>query len=158
MSDRIMVLRDGHVQQVGTPTELYLRPSNAFVASFMGPANMFAGTVVSHSERVALRLNSTVQQEIVGIVRDSVREQLKEHASLLCRPDDVLVHQEPSNQSNVLAGTVSHSSFVGGRWRTLTTVGDEKEHTVLAFAPSQLKLDQRVWLELPPERCQIVPE
>lgn len=160
MSDRIMVLRDGHVQQVGTPTELYLRPANAFVASFMGPANMFAGSVVSGSEHTALRLNSTMQQEIIGVVRESVREQLKEHASLMCRPDDVLVYQEQQkfNHPNVLAGVVSHSSFVGGRWRTLVAVGDEKEHNVLAFAPSQLELDQRVWLELPPERCQIVPE
>ena len=158
MSDRIMVLRDGHVQQVGTPTELYLRPANAFVASFMGPANMFAGSVVSLSGHTAIHLNSTIQQEIVGTVRESVREQLKEHASLLCRPDDILVHREPCSQPNILAGTVSHSSFVGGRWRTLTTVGDEKEHIVLAFAPSQLELNAPVWLELPPEHCQIVPE
>ena len=158
MSDRIMVLRDGHVQQVGTPIELYLHPANAFVASFMGPANMFGGTVISHPDSVALRLNSTVQQEIVGVVRDSVREQLKDHASLLCRPDDILVHQEPLNRPNTLVGTVTHSSFVGGRWRTLIAVGAEKEYSVLAFAPSQLELDQRIWLELPPEHCQIVPE
>ncbi len=36
MSDRIMVLRDGKVQQVGTPTDLYLHPANPFVASFIG--------------------------------------------------------------------------------------------------------------------------
>ncbi|GAC1357810.1 MAG: ABC transporter ATP-binding protein [Ktedonobacteraceae bacterium] len=160
MSDRIMVLRDGHVQQVGTPTELYLRPTNAFVASFMGPANMFTGKVVQYAEHVALHLNGTVQKEIVGIVRETVRGQLKEHASLLCRPDDIFVHQElqTPRHANLLAGTVSHSSFVGGRWRTLVAVGDEKEYNVLAFAPSQLQLDQQVWLELPPERCQIVPE
>ncbi len=160
MSDRIMVLRDGHVQQVGTPTELYLYPANAFVASFMGPANMFAGEVVSLAEHAAIRLSSSVQQEIVGVVRESVRAQLKEHASLLCRPDDIMVHQEQqkSNSVNMLTGTVTHSSFVGGSWRTLVAVGSEREHTVLAFAPSQLQLDRQVWLELPPERCQIVPE
>ena len=160
MSDRIMVLRDGHVQQVGTPIELYVHPANAFVASFMGPANMFAGYVVSHSAHTAIRLNNSVQQEVTGVVREDVREQLKEHASLLCRPDDVLVHQElrKFNNTNILVGTVSHSSFVGGRWRTLVAVGDNKEYNMLAFAPSQLEIEQQVWLELPPERCQIVPE
>ncbi len=160
MSDRIMVLRDGQVQQIGTPTELYLHPLNAFVASFMGPANMFAGEVVQHPEHVALHLNSTIQKEIVGTVQEIVREQLQEHASLLCRPDDVRVYQEQRvfEHKNVLVGTVLHSSFVGGRWRTLVNVGNEKGYSVLAFAPSQLHVDQQVWLELPPERCQIVPE
>jgi ABC-type sugar transport system ATPase subunit len=37
MSDRIMVLRDGYIQQVGTPRELYVHPENAFVAAFMRP-------------------------------------------------------------------------------------------------------------------------
>ncbi len=160
MSDRIMVLRDGHVQQVGTPIELYLHPANAFVASFMGPANMFAGEMVPHPEQGVVRLNGTLQQEITGIIHAAVRPRLKEHASLLCRPDDVIVHQhlQQDKDTNMLVGTVSHSSFVGGRWRTLIAVGHEKEYNVLAFAPFQLQLDQQVWLEMPHERCQVVPE
>jgi len=158
MSDRIMVLRDGHVQQVGTPTELYQHPTNAFVASFMGPANMFFGAVAQHPGHMALHWNST--QEIIGSIPETLRVQLKERAGLLCRPDDIFVHQKVRDFShaNVLTGTVSHSSFVGGRWRTLVAVGEQKEQSVLAFAPEQLQLDQQVWLELPPERCQIVPE
>ncbi len=160
MSDRIMVLRDGHVQQVGTPTELYLRPTNAFVASFMGAANIFVGEVVTHAERTALRLNGTMQQEIVGIVRETVSVRDKERASLLCRPDDVRVYQEKHDaveHTNIMKGMVLHSSFVGGRWRTLVNIGNDEEQSVLAFSPTQLHPQQDVWLELPPERCQIVP-
>lgn len=159
MSDRIMVLRDGQVQQVGTPTELYLRPANAFVASFMGPANMFAGEVIQHTEHVALRLNGSIQQEITGIVQETVSVHAHEHASLLCRPDDVRVYQEQqaAERMNVLSGVVLHSSFVGGRWRTLVNIGNDEEHSILAFAPTQLHPQQAVWLELPQERCQIVP-
>lgn len=159
MSDRIMVLRDGQVQQIGTPTELYLRPANAFVASFMGPANMFVGDVVQHADHTALRLNGTVQQEITGLVQETISVHAQEHASLLCRPDDVRLHQEQRafEHGNILAGTVLHSSFVGGRWRTLVNVGNDDEHSVLAFASTQLSPQQAVWLELPPDRCQIVP-
>ena len=47
MADRIVVLRDGHIEQVGTPLELYDRPANAFVASFIGSPsmNLFTGHV-----------------------------------------------------------------------------------------------------------------
>lgn len=50
MADRIVVLRDGHIEQVGTPLELYDRPANAFVASFIGSPsmNLFTGHVEQH--------------------------------------------------------------------------------------------------------------
>lgn len=159
MSDRIMVLRDGQVQQIGTPTELYLRPANAFVASFMGPANMFVGDVIHHTDHVSLRLNGAIQQEITGMVQETMSMHEQEHASLLCRPDDVRLYQERRafEHANVIAGVVLHSSFVGGRWRTLVNVGNGEERSVLAFASIPLRPQQTVWLELPPERCQIVP-
>jgi ABC-type Fe3+/spermidine/putrescine transport system ATPase subunit len=45
LSDRIVVLDDGRVQQVATPDEAYLHPSNRFVADFLGTANFFEGTL-----------------------------------------------------------------------------------------------------------------
>jgi spermidine/putrescine transport system ATP-binding protein len=47
MSDRIAVMNAGRIQQVGTPREVYERPSNRFVAEFMGHSNFFEGTVAS---------------------------------------------------------------------------------------------------------------
>jgi spermidine/putrescine transport system ATP-binding protein len=47
MSDRVGVMSNGVLQQVGTPQEIYNHPSNAFVASFVGENNVFAGRVVS---------------------------------------------------------------------------------------------------------------
>lgn len=61
MADRIAVLRDGHVEQVGAPDELYERPATRFVAGFLGDANLFpAGTpgeeIVVRPERLRLAL------------------------------------------------------------------------------------------------------
>ena len=169
MSDRIMVLKDGKVQQIGTPTDLYQHPANAFVASFMGAANMFPGELVRDEDMIAVRLERVVQEEkmLVGNVDDDLREKLNGRGSLLCRPDDVRLHQEKqsigqsngaiSTATNLLTGTVMHSSFVGGRWRTLVDVGDGEKRIVLAFAPVPFQMEQRVWVELPVERCHIVP-
>ena len=46
MSDRIAVMNAGNVDQIGSPTEIYDRPSTVFVASFIGQANLWAGTTV----------------------------------------------------------------------------------------------------------------
>jgi spermidine/putrescine transport system ATP-binding protein len=47
MSDRLAVLRDGRLMQVGAPSEVYSRPANAYVASFLGTANMYDAVVTS---------------------------------------------------------------------------------------------------------------
>jgi iron(III) transport system ATP-binding protein len=53
LSDRVVVLRDGVVQQVGTPREIYSEPANSFVADFVGYDNILPGTVVHASDRGA---------------------------------------------------------------------------------------------------------
>jgi len=47
MSDRIAVMNHGRIEQIGTPTELYERPANRFVGSFLGESNFFEGTVTA---------------------------------------------------------------------------------------------------------------
>jgi hypothetical protein len=66
-------------------------------------------------------------------------------------------NQQPAGRLNIVPGIILHASFVGGRWRTLVKYGEKQEHTVLAFATTQPTLNAKVWLELPPELCQIVP-
>ena len=46
MSDRIIIFKDGHIEQVGTPQDIYHRPSSLFVADFIGDSNIFSGVVV----------------------------------------------------------------------------------------------------------------
>jgi ABC-type Fe3+/spermidine/putrescine transport system ATPase subunit len=165
MSDRIMVLRDGQVQQVGTPTDLYLHPASAFVAAFMGPANMLSGDIVqvaADADTVSLNIGEDDEKKhiVTGKLNDNVRHRLNGRARLVFRPEDVCVHQEERRfaHDNVFGGSVSHTSFVGGQWRTLITLEEVQPLRVLAFPPFQPQIEQKLWLELPPERCQIVPE
>src|SRR5690606_26048099 len=55
-ADRIGVLNDGRLEQVGTPEDLYHRPATPFVASFLGPINWFAGELISHEGHHAVHL------------------------------------------------------------------------------------------------------
>jgi putative spermidine/putrescine transport system ATP-binding protein len=47
MADRIAIMRDGRIEQVGSPSEVYQRPVSRFIASFLGAANFFRGTIVA---------------------------------------------------------------------------------------------------------------
>jgi ABC-type Fe3+/spermidine/putrescine transport system ATPase subunit len=165
MSDRIMVLRDGKVQQTGSPADLYLNPINLFVASFMGPANLLSGEIVqkeAQDDYTRLHLNITLLEgkTFIGLAKTDTNQVLKGRASLLCRPDDVRIHHQalPLEQTNVLTGTVSQISFVGGRWHTQIKPDEMQVSPILAYTPTPSQLNERVWLELPVEQCRIVPE
>ncbi|MDX2494133.1 MAG: ATP-binding cassette domain-containing protein, partial [Desulfuromusa sp.] len=58
LADRIVVMRDGYIEQVGTPMEIFQHPANAFVASFMGspPMNLHPATIVESNDGLNLRL------------------------------------------------------------------------------------------------------
>ncbi len=162
MSDRILVLRDGQVQQIGTPTDLYLHPANTFVASFMGHANMLSGEIVKVAatmDTISLRVDEG-RHIVTGQVNDNVRDHLNKRAHLMFRPEDIRVYQEARqfDHLNVFEGKVSHTSFVGGQWRTLIILDEVHPMQVLAYPQFQPQIEQRLWLEFPPERCQVVPE
>src|SRR4029077_21276763 len=57
MSDRIGIMRNGRIEQIGAPQELYRRPANVFVAAFLGESNILKGKIVEctpHTARLAL--------------------------------------------------------------------------------------------------------
>ncbi|WP_245587882.1 ABC transporter ATP-binding protein [Acholeplasma granularum] len=74
MATRIVVMNEGYIQQVGTPSEIYNEPSNLFVASFMGmpPMNFFEGEIMGSkfvSDRLVLELNEE-QQDLIKTYKD----------------------------------------------------------------------------------------
>jgi ABC-type Fe3+/spermidine/putrescine transport system ATPase subunit len=164
MSDRILVLHEGKAQQLGTPSELYLRPVNTFVGSFMGPANLLAGRLVEmHSEMAQVVLDGATfeDQRLLGMLpQEEVEYQESQPCNVLCRPADLCLHAEPvvCDHPNLLAGTVTFSSFVGGRWRTLIEVGQGQKQSLLAFATTSFALSSPIWVELPPARCLVLAQ
>jgi ABC-type Fe3+/spermidine/putrescine transport system ATPase subunit len=153
MSDRVLLLRDGRVQQFGTPADLYRAPANAFVARFMGAANLIRGQIAARSET-----GFTLRQDAVELQgRDTGNDsQTNEHTGvLLCRPEAVQVAIAPPTDSvNVVPGTVCRVSFAEGRWRLLVHTALAEE--ILAYSDSQIAPETPVWLTLPPENCSLV--
>src|SRR6185369_8597914 len=62
--DRIAVMNDGVIQQIGTPMELYRRPTNLFVANFLGTANILDGRILSDGSSRALELTGGIRVPI----------------------------------------------------------------------------------------------
>jgi putative spermidine/putrescine transport system ATP-binding protein len=95
LADRLVVLREGVMQQVGTPEELYREPANAYVAGFMGYRNLLPMTLTSGS-------GGTVTTNGYGIeLRGTARGALRQGpVTVAVRPEDFVVGEPPADETN----------------------------------------------------------
>jgi spermidine/putrescine transport system ATP-binding protein len=104
MADRIVIMNGGHIEQVGTPTELYESPRTAFVAGFLGVSNLLDGEVLGEG---------TVKLSDGTIVRVPP-EALKRTGAVQIgvRPEKLRIGAN-GDQGNSLAGVVTESAYIG---------------------------------------------
>jgi spermidine/putrescine transport system ATP-binding protein len=115
MSDRIAVFSKGKVLQVGTPLEIYERPTCRFVADFIGETNFLDGKVESvDGEFAAINVGG---RKFVGRAMEGVRAGID--ASLSVRPEKVQLIEQPSSQANCYPVTVHSIAYVGSDTRVM---------------------------------------
>lgn len=109
MSDRIVVMSQGHIRQIAAPNEIYRAPTDPFVASFLGDVNIFPVTYIGEKDHIAaLRLGDTA----LYLPKERVRAEVGTSAlELYVRPENIVL--EPANDQSLLTGTVVHHVFQG---------------------------------------------
>jgi iron(III) transport system ATP-binding protein len=150
MADRIVVLREGRIVQMGTPEHLYHRPANPFIAGFLGAANFMAGEVLEETAgHVLLRAGEIT---LHGVAHGPVGRR----GVLVLRPEDGTLHgEEPYEETNALQGTVVHSEFLGSRWRHVISIGQGRTLQLLTATRAPRA---EVWVRFPLERCLVLGE
>ena len=128
-ADRIAVMKSGHVQQLGSPEEIFERPSNAFVATFIGANNALAGTSKG---------NGAIQVgDHVLTAPDRSGAAPGASVSLCVRPSQVRLVEAGADAApegcNRLSGTVLRSAYLGEYRDVLVDVGGGR--TLRAFVP-----------------------
>jgi multiple sugar transport system ATP-binding protein len=85
LADRIVVMRDGHIEQVGTPMQVFNHPANIFVATFIGspPMNLLPGTISGGAVRLADGAAVPVPPRLAGVAREGMA------VTLGIRADDI---------------------------------------------------------------------
>ena len=161
MADRIVVMRDGLVVQVGAPEELYMRPANVFIAGFLGAANFVHGDIATGPDgRPVVRRGALCLR---GLAREDGGARSGRGVAVL-RPEDATIHAAPPPDDgdgadgadcNLVAGDVIHSEFLGGRWRHVVALGPDL--TIQALTPDRAPTT-RVWVRFPTARCVLLPD
>jgi len=117
MSDRIAVMSAGHLQQLGTPAEIYEEPANEFVANFIGETNLLNVDVMvknSSSVTVCLQgLDESFAKSRSFDVQYNNRVFLGPTAKLSIRPERISLLPPRSQEEYHLSGTVKESIYMG---------------------------------------------
>lgn len=145
LSDLIVVMNLGKVEQIGTPFQIFTEPATEFVASFVGNSNILRGHIESVSDSSALLDWHGVKiLGRMGYRRVSVNEK----AIAIFRVDDVdLVIDSTSTEPSIIEGRIQDIVFMGGKYRLVVAVNSQ----LLLFdlerrfvESSQLAQDSRV--------------
>ncbi|MDQ1482322.1 MAG: spermidine/putrescine transport system ATP-binding protein [Actinomycetota bacterium] len=161
MSDRLAVLRDGRLMQVGSPSEVYSQPAHAYVASFLGTANMYDGIVAAVDGRRATcrvdGLDLLVEAASPAVPGASV--------SVVVRPERIEVCPAAENHlggpANSLTGRVEHLVFRGAQTQVtllvagLTMVSDVAN--VHGEVPDWLHEEREVGVRISPRAIRLLP-
>ena len=110
MSDTIVVMADGEIQQIGTPTDIYNEPKNAFVADFIGESNIIDGVMIADKK---VKLASHVFDCVDGGYEPN------EPVDVVIRPEDVDV---VAPESGMLTGKVTSVTFKGVHYEIIVDI------------------------------------
>ena len=163
MSDRIAVMRDGRVAQLGTPAEIYESPRTAFVAAFIGESNFLDGTVVARAAD-GWCVERAGGGRFVIPPRDDLRPGAR--VQLAVRPEwmDVFPPDAVPAGENALAGTVREVVYLGETLHVIVTLPGGPDVRVAVRNEGQLTRPLRwrrgdaaavAWL---PEDCQLLED
>lgn len=117
MSDKIVVMNEGEIQQIGSPTDIYNEPENRFVADFIGESNIFDGTMLKDR----LVNWDGVDYECVDYGFDE-----NEKVDIVIRPEDIDIVEVDRGK---LKGTVTSVTFKGVHYEVIIET-DDREYKV----------------------------
>lgn len=148
MSDTIIVMKDGIIQQIGTPIDIYNEPKNAYVADFIGESNIVAGTMKKDFE---VTLSGGITFKCVDPMFKEFTEGVQNLVDVVIRPEDFYVEEEKEGRIN---GTVESIVFKGVHYEMQVKSDDGIVWMVQNVDPC--KIGQRVGLYVDPDDIQIM--
>ncbi len=155
LSDRIVVMSRGRIEQIGTPFEVYNFPATRFVASFVGTLNLIQATVVDAAIGLV-----TVEGQLVRVARPLTQHRSGDAISLAIRPELIALNGQVNGEVNRLSGTVEDVTFLGSIVRVRLGLASNKLHFDL-FNNPQLRPPQpgsSITVQFAPEACLVLGE
>ena len=142
IADRVVVMNKGRIEDMGSPSRVYLRPASLFTASFMGESNILTGEVVEATSGVAW------VKTRVGTLTVTTQAVIGESVTLSIRPEQLLIGAVGRGSLAIGKGRISETSFQGTHLRARVTMGTNRSNELLLRAPATAPLSVGSEVEL----------
>jgi spermidine/putrescine transport system ATP-binding protein len=162
MSDRIAVMSFGQVMQMGTPVEIYERPTSRFVADFIGETNFLEGRVKSIQADQAIVHIPAWEEELTGLATGPIK--VGDEVAISIRPEKIRLTDQHGGRQNSLEGVVITSTYIGSDTRLFLDVRGqrlkvwEQNHISTLDPRAYYHNGQKVWVNLRPENTLVLPK
>lgn len=152
MADRVAVMKDGVILQIGTPTDLYSNPKTPFIADFVGTSNILTGKVLKRENGLSIvEVGGQQVKSVVNIDKDDVQ--------VVIRPESInVLNENTAEYDNYFEGQIKFSTYLGSVVRYDITVGEYNlvADTIYESGNSILKEGSKVKLGISPERVLLI--
>ena len=150
LSHSIAVMNGGRFEQVGTPREIYERPTNQFVADFVGSTNFLDATVSGADATAGFYRVRCELGELRAYAHESL--QAGDKVVLSVRPEDIHLSESRPEGENVWQGTIDQKVFLGESADWQIAIGERRLQS--RVHPSlRTKAGERIYLRIDPEKC-----
>jgi ABC-type Fe3+/spermidine/putrescine transport system ATPase subunit len=147
LGDRIAVMAQGRIEQIGTPEQIYHDSRTAFVAGFVGLANMFDASVVGEAAAGLLRVKVPGLGELLA--RPGQGTAGGGAGQVFIRPESIRF----GSGENTLRGRLIRRTFLGATTDFLVDVGGRELRIIAASDSADLPSGEEVVLSVRPDRC-----
>lgn len=146
LSDRIVVMNNGKIEQIGDPEEIYYRPCNAFVADFIGKVNFIPGEILEINEdEMDIQIEGSVIKDIE--VNKYIKDQREGEVTIVLRPESINICEADQGR---LEAKVIRKEYLGSYIEYVLETKKENEITVNQFNPlnkREFEIDENVTID-----------
>ena len=155
MADRLAVMDNGEVQQIGSPEEVYRMPKNTYVASFIGETNLISAHAKSDAEKNSILVDTIAGQFFGRLSLEGWKPLTGESVTASIRPEAIKIIKAPNDPQ----GHITETTYLGETIQYKVAMADDTEIQVSEMNPRQvLKIGQGVVLEIQPEDVIILKD
>jgi spermidine/putrescine ABC transporter ATP-binding subunit len=158
MADRIVIMNNGRIEQIGTPHDIYYHPKSKFTSDFIGETNFLTGSVTRlQADEIMVELSEGTRIKAAA-ARDAPPDG---NVLIGIRPEHIVLRrQKPQSENNILQGRLMDVSFMGatrrfhiefGKKIIAVDSGGAAEHS------AQYCQGENIYLEIEPGNCLVFP-
>ena len=141
MSDRVVVIRNGNIEQIGTPEEVYEKPNSLYVADFLGEANVFKGYIKKIEKDKAIVITDNNEELLINNNNYTLNDKI----NIIIRPENIKLTKNERN-NNCIKGTITNMVYDGYITKIFVKVNNNLYESIISGNDKQYKTNDNIYI------------